>query len=96
MPVQAVSRWLCVVFAIWGAAAFAQTFPSRPMKILVPAAAGSSPDIRARQIAAKLSEAFGQAVIVDNRPGANGLIAAREAARAPALSATGNEASRRP
>ena len=54
------------------------------MKILVPAAAGSSPDIRARQIAAKLGESFGQPVIVDNRPGANGLIAAREAAKAPA------------
>ena len=75
---------LSLVLGLWCLAAFAQSFPTRPMKILVPAAAGSSPDIRARQIAAKLSEAFGQAVIVDNRPGANGLIAAREAARAPA------------
>jgi tripartite-type tricarboxylate transporter receptor subunit TctC len=54
------------------------------MKILVPAVAGSSPDIRARQIAAKLTEAFGQPVIVENRPGANGVIAQREAAKAPA------------
>jgi tripartite-type tricarboxylate transporter receptor subunit TctC len=53
------------------------------MRIIVPAAAGSSPDIRARQIATKLSESFGQPVIVDDRPGANGLIAAREAAKAP-------------
>jgi tripartite-type tricarboxylate transporter receptor subunit TctC len=64
------------------AAAFAQGFPSRPMRILVPSVAGSSPDIRARQIAAKLSEAFRQPVIVENRPGANGLIAAREAVKA--------------
>lgn len=73
-----------ILLAFWAVLAVAQGFPTRPMKILVPAAAGSSPDIRARQIATKLSEAFGQPVIVDDRPGANGLIAAREAAKAPA------------
>jgi tripartite-type tricarboxylate transporter receptor subunit TctC len=62
----------------------AQSFPTKAMHIIVPSAAGSSPDIRARQIGAKLAEAFGQPVIVDNKPGANGLIAAREAAKAPA------------
>jgi len=54
------------------------------MRILVPSVAGSSPDIRARQIAEKLSQALGQPVIVENRPGANGVIAQREAAKAPA------------
>lgn len=53
------------------------------MRIVVPSPAGSSPDIRARQIATQLSQAFGQPVIVDNRPGGAGLIAAREAAGAP-------------
>src|SRR5436189_4784958 len=53
------------------------------MKILVPAAAGSSPDIRARQIAPRLSEAFGQPVIADNRPGSNGMIPARETVKSP-------------
>jgi tripartite-type tricarboxylate transporter receptor subunit TctC len=71
--------WLCLFCA--AVPLFAQNFPSRPLRILVPSVAGSSPDIRARQIAQKLSETFGQPVIVENRPGANGLIAAREAVK---------------
>ena len=64
------------------ATALAQSFPSKPLRILVPSVAGSSPDIRARQIAGKLAASLGQPVIVENRPGGNGLIAAREAAKA--------------
>jgi tripartite-type tricarboxylate transporter receptor subunit TctC len=60
---------------------WAQGFPSKALRILVPSPAGSSPDIRARQIAGKLSQALGQPVIVENRPGGAGLIAAREAAK---------------
>jgi tripartite-type tricarboxylate transporter receptor subunit TctC len=82
LPVRAFLAWLLVVFTVGNA--HAQSFPSRPIRILVPSVAGSSPDIRARQIATKLSDAFGQPVIVENRPGANGLIAAREAAKASA------------
>src|SRR5258706_2112711 len=67
----------CVLAAITATAA-AQSFPSKPIRILVPSPAGSSPDIRARQIGAKLTESLGQPVIVENRPGANGMIAARE------------------
>jgi tripartite-type tricarboxylate transporter receptor subunit TctC len=69
-----------VLFTAFGTA-HAQSFPSKPMRILVPGPAGSSPDIRARQIGTKLSESLGQPVIVENRPGGAGLIAAREAAR---------------
>jgi len=64
------------------ASAQAQSYPSRPIHVLVPSPAGSSPDIRARQIATKLTESLGQPVIVENRLGGNGIVAAREAARA--------------
>src|SRR3954447_11375028 len=62
---------------------FAQSFPGKPIRVIVPAIAGSAPDVRVRQIAPKLSEAVGQPVIVDNRPGANGTIATQLAAKAP-------------
>ena len=62
--------------------AWGQSFPSRPIRIIMPTVAGSAPDVRTRQMSAKLAEAFGQPVIVENRPGGNGIIAAREAARA--------------
>jgi tripartite-type tricarboxylate transporter receptor subunit TctC len=56
--------------------ALAQDYPSRPIKLIVPYAAGGTSDILARQIGPKLSEAFGQPVIVENRTGANGNVGA--------------------
>jgi tripartite-type tricarboxylate transporter receptor subunit TctC len=69
----------CTLATLAGLAA-AQSFPSKPIRILVPSPPGSSPDIRARQIGAHMTESLGQPVIVENRLGANGMIAAREAA----------------
>ncbi len=57
-------------------------FPSNPIHFVIPGAAGSAPDLRARAIAPKLAQALGQPVIVENRSGALGVIAAREVARA--------------
>jgi tripartite-type tricarboxylate transporter receptor subunit TctC len=69
-------RALLIVLACVAGAAQAQTFPAKPMRIVVPYAAGGTSDILARQIGPKLSEALGQPVIVENRTGANGNVGA--------------------
>ena len=62
--------------------AWAQNYPIKPIRILVGAVAGSAGDVRTRQAAQKLNETLGQPVVVDNRPGANGAIATKLAAKA--------------
>ena len=64
------------------ACAYAAGFPEKPLRILTPFSAGSVTDIMARPLAAKLTEAFGQPVVVDNRTGAGGAIAADITAKA--------------
>ncbi|MBO0718513.1 MAG: tripartite tricarboxylate transporter substrate binding protein, partial [Rhizobiales bacterium] len=61
---------------------FAQEYPVRPIRILSPYSPGGISDIAARIVAGKLTEAWGQQVIVENRPGGNGFIAVTDAARA--------------
>jgi tripartite-type tricarboxylate transporter receptor subunit TctC len=62
----------------------AQPYPSKPIKLLVPLAAGSTADIVSRYAGQELSKALGQPVVVENKPGAGGTIAMAELARAPA------------
>ena len=75
----------CAVLALAvHAAAFAQTFPSKPVRMLVPFSAGSGTDILARTVAQKMTENWGQQVLVENRPGAGGTVAANAVLGAPA------------
>lgn len=63
--------------------AVAQSYPSRPIRFVVPYSAGGLPDTVARIFAQRLGERLGQSVVVDNKPGANGVVAAQAIATAP-------------
>jgi tripartite-type tricarboxylate transporter receptor subunit TctC len=67
-----------------GSSAFAQAYPSKPVRLIVADGPGGPSDLRARQLGVKLGEGLGQAVVIDNRPGGSMIIAAEAAARAPA------------
>ena len=69
---------------LFAAGAAAQTYPVKPMRVIVPWTAGGTADLLARTVAQKLNEGLGQPVVVENRPGAGGLIGTEVAAKAPA------------
>jgi tripartite-type tricarboxylate transporter receptor subunit TctC len=71
------------VLALSTSPANAQTFPTKPIKIVVPFAAGGTTDLLARAVGAELQKSLGQSVIVDNRPGAGGNIGADVVAKSP-------------
>jgi len=73
---------LVALIATSGQAAAAETWPARPVRFILSQGAGSSPDITARIVADRLSRAWGQQVIVENRPGGQNIIGAQLAARA--------------
>jgi tripartite-type tricarboxylate transporter receptor subunit TctC len=75
---------LCAAFALLRTTDAQSSFPNKPVKIIVPSAAGDGSDIMARLVAAKLQERWGQPVTVENRPGAGGVIGTEAAAKSAA------------
>src|SRR5437868_9318281 len=75
--------WSVPVLLLFAATALAQTFPSRPVKIVVPTTPGGATDALSRSIGARLSELWGQPVVVENKPGATQIIGGEYVAKAP-------------
>ncbi len=84
----AVKKMVCLVaasvglLAVAAGTASAQTFPSKPIRIVVPFGAGGVADLTARTVAQKMTESLGQAVVIDNKPGAGGVVAGDAVAKA--------------
>jgi tripartite-type tricarboxylate transporter receptor subunit TctC len=75
---------LALVLALFLATAHSQNYPNKPVRIIIPFPAGNTTDIMSRLIAQKMSERLGQQVIVENRPGASGMLGLDYVAKAPA------------
>ena len=82
--IEPASKWLLGILLALSQCAFAQTYPEKPVRMLVGFAPGGAADLAARAIADGLGASLGKPVIVENRPGAGSLIAANAVARAEA------------
>ena len=80
--VRNIGRLLVMLALAATSAAFAQGYPNRPIKVIVPWPPGQTTDIAARMVSEKLAPVLGQPLIVDNRPGAGGLIGTEAASKA--------------
>jgi tripartite-type tricarboxylate transporter receptor subunit TctC len=74
----------CLLLAFAATMAHAQSFPTKPVRMIVPYAPGGVPDALARLLSVRLAESLGQQFIVENRPSAGGIVAAEIVARSPA------------
>ena len=81
VAIAAVTATVTQAFVL---AAHAQTFPVKPIRIVVPVAPGGNLDIVARALAVPMSETFGHQIIVESRPGASSLVGTQFVARSPA------------
>src|SRR3954468_7473870 len=71
---RCITQFICAALAVSGAQSYAKTYPARPIRLVVPLAPAGAGDIVARTVTAKLSELWGQQIVIDNRPGANTII----------------------
>lgn len=80
---------LAASFVVWGLVAgapnfvAAQTWPTKPIRVVAPSTPGDAPDVIARLVSERLSHALGQPVVVENRPGAGGVVGSEVVAKAP-------------
>lgn len=79
-----IKRWIqtYTIFWVFSFSVFAQTYPDKPITVVIPMGAGGASDVLMRTISPALSSQLGQTLIIDNRPGANGLIGEEYFARA--------------
>src|SRR5688572_6710870 len=83
MIAKTIHRALAAFLLALPLAAFAQAWPQKPVRIIVPYPAGGTSDILARTVSVKLGEIWGQSVVVENKPGANGNVGADFVAKSP-------------
>jgi tripartite-type tricarboxylate transporter receptor subunit TctC len=76
-------RWLALIGLLAPASLIAQAYPLKPIRMIVGFAPGGGTDVTARAIVQQLSEGLGQRVVIDNRPGANGVLGTDIAAKSP-------------
>ena len=79
---RAVTLAVLAATTLGSSAVLAQAYPNKPIKAIVPFAAGSATDQIGRAFAAKMSESLGQTIVVENKPGVNGMLGAAEVAKA--------------
>jgi len=79
-----ISRVVATVLFVAAGCAHAQSYPTKPIRLVIPYTSSGSGDVVARTIGAKLTEAWGQQILIDNRPGGNGNVGTEMVARAPA------------
>ncbi len=83
-PLISLGAALCLAAGFMAAGAHAQSYPTKPIRLIVPFPAGGATDLFARILSQKLGERLGQSVVVDNKPGAGGTLGSDLAAKAPA------------